>query len=173
MDFWMIQAIGFLAFAISVISYQFKNQKTMYGIRIFNDNIWATHYYLLDAPIAALTLFISLVRAFLSIFIWPIYKAYFILLSLVLICGLTFYQATGLWYEYLPLFSAVFYSLAVYYHDHYKLNRLLMFVGTATWLVIGACNQSYPDMISSAVNMCSIALAFYRHTKPPISIFKG
>ena len=166
MEFWWIQPLGFIAFIISVCSYQFKSQKTMYGIRIFNDNIWAIHYYLLDAPIAALSLFISLIRAFLSIFVWPQYKAYFIIVGLVLICGLTFYKTTGIWHEYLPLFSAIIFSLAVYYHDQYKLNRILMFLGATTWLIIGFFNHSYPDMISSSVNMVSIAIAYCRHMKP-------
>lgn len=165
MEFWHIQALGFLAFIVSICSYQFKNQKTMYAIRILNDCLWALHYYLLNAPIVALTLIISLTRAWLSIFVWPTYKAYFIIAGLVLIFAITIKQTTGVWFEYLPFISTIVFSIAVYFHDHYTVNRMLMLLGAFIWLVIGFCNHSYPDILSSTVNMLSIGIAFYRHKR--------
>ncbi|PCI01662.1 MAG: hypothetical protein COB76_00840 [Alphaproteobacteria bacterium] len=163
--FIAVQACGFLAFGLSLVSYQFKNQRTMFAIRVCGDLIWAIHYFLLSAMTPAVTVLIASLRTFLSVFVCPKQRAVVVGVAIISVCGICVYYGSGDWKGYLPALTAIIYGLSTYYHENYKISRILMGAGLLVWICIGVLFQSYAEVISSSVGLISLALGFYRHKK--------
>ena len=157
--------MGFLAFAVGIVSYQFRAQKTMFGFRVTSDFIWSIHYYMLGAIAPAVTVFIAFLRTFLVVFVAPKYKTAIIIaavLSVILVCFVTY---EGYWPNLLPGLTAVFYGLSTYYHEDYIKSRSFMAIGCAFWILIGVMFHSYAEVISSSISLVSIAVGFGRHRR--------
>lgn len=163
MDFWIIQALGFIAFAISSCSYQFKDQKTMFTLRIFSDALWSFHYFLLGAHVPALTVMVAVLRAGLSIFVFPKYRLLIIVSAAIIVFLICFFLSAGTWQSYLPLLGFLTFGLALYFYEKYTPSRILMAVGYFIWFNIGILVHSYAEIISSSIGFTSILIGFYRH----------
>ncbi|MAI08285.1 MAG: hypothetical protein CMF61_04930 [Magnetococcales bacterium] len=165
MEFWWIQLVGFLAFAISSFSYQFKDQKTMFGYRVFSDALWAFHYFLLGASVPALTVMIAVLRSGLAVFAFPKHKLTIIILSIFAVWLICFYLGKSGWQSYLPLLGSIIYGTSTYYYDNYTISRILMALGFVVWVCIGFLFNSYAEIISSSIGFISILIGFYRHKR--------
>ena len=163
-ELW-IQALGFVAFAISISSYQFKEQRKMFGMRVCSDMIWTVHYFLLGAITPALAVAVAFSRTFLVVFVIPQYKNYVILTAISLVIVITLLTEYTFWANWLPAISAVIYGLSNYFHEDYLKSRICMAIGLTMWLTIGIVFGSIPEVISSAIGLCSLFLGMRRHLK--------
>lgn len=164
-SFLLIQAIGFVAFMVSMLSYQFKNQRTFFKTRICSDGIWAVHYVLLGAIAPATSIVIAMTRTYFAVFAFPRFKGLIVIIAVLAIAVSCHYFGEGRGQDYLPLIGAVVYALAIYFNESYLISRCLMGLGLLCWLLIGVAFTSYPEVISSAVGIGSLLLGFYRHAK--------
>ena len=169
MDFYFIivQAIGFLAFGLSLWSYQFKSQKVMFGINALTDAIWTVHYFFLNAYHVALTVLIAAIRTTLCVFVIPKYKVAIVALGIIIawiICTF-FYLQTNNVLDLLPAVTGIVYGLSTYFHEDYMKSRLLMVLGKILWIVIGCLSGSIAEIISSSMALGSIILGYVRHKK--------
>lgn len=165
MEFWWIQLVGFIAFAISSCSYQFKDQKTMFSLRIISDALWSFHYFLLGAHVPALTVMVAVLRAGLSIFIFPKHRLFIIIFAAISVFLIGFFLGEGTWQSYLPLLGFLVFGLALYFYENYTLSRILMALGYFIWFNIGILVHSYAEMVSSSIGFISILIGFYRHKR--------
>lgn len=163
MEFWLVQFVGFVAFSVSSCSYQFKDQKTMFGLRIFSDSLWSLHYFLLAAHAPAFTIMVAVLRAGLSIFMFPQHRLLIITSSAIIVLFICYFFSNGVWTSYLPLLGFTAFGFALYFYENYTISRILMAVGYFIWLNIGILMSSYAEIISSSIGCASIALGFYRH----------
>jgi len=162
-----VQSIGFLAMALSMSSYQFKSQRTMFAIRVVSDFTWAVHYYLLDVIHVALTVFIASLRTFLTVFVIPQYRTWVVLgaiISVWFICTVLFLN-NGNYLNFLPAITSIIYGISTYYHENYIISRMLMALGKIFWISIGVLSGSLPEVISSSIALFSIVFAYLRHRK--------
>lgn len=158
------QLVGFVAFAISISSYQFKEQRKMFGTRVVSDMVWALHYFMLGAIAPTIAVAIAFTRTFLVVFAIPQYKNVVIIAAISAIAFLSFYTADmSQWGNWLPLLSAFIYGLSNYFHEDYLKSRTLMAIGLSMWLTIGIVFGSVPEVISSAIGLCSLFLGMRRH----------
>jgi len=163
--FYFIQIVGFFAFGLSLLSYQFKKQKTMFAIRVCSDLLWAFHYALLLAVAPALTVAVAALRTFFIVFIFPQQKIKIIFLAVGIVCFLCYWSANGEWQSYLPILAAIVYGMSNYYHDNYWYSRILMLLGLLVWILIGIVFGSYAEIISSSVGAVFLLWSFIRHLK--------
>lgn len=162
-SFIIIQAIGFLAFLISILSYQYKKQEQMFLLRVIADGTWALHYFLLVAMVPALTVLIATLRTYIVVFKYPQYKSYIILTAISLVCGVCTVLGENDLKSYIPALTALVYGASTYYHDSYFKSRLFMAIGLILWTTIGFMFNSYAEIISSSISLLSLMVGVYRH----------
>jgi len=165
LSFLTIQAIGFLAFLVGVVSYQFRSQRTMFGFRVSADFIWVIHYALLGATSPALTVLVAFLRTFFVVFVWPQHKKAIIIVAVLAVCAVCAVTYKGHWPNLLPAFTAVLYGLAIYHHESYLKSRLFMAIGALFWILIGFYFHSYAEMLSSGISFISILVGYGRHRR--------
>lgn len=162
------QVVGFLAFSVGMVSYQFKEQRKMFGLRVCADMLWTAHYFMLGALTPALTVGIAFVRTFLVVFVWPQHKTKVIVgavLGVLAVCLITF---DGRYINLLPAFTAVIYGLSVYYHEDYMKSRSLLALGAVFWILIGVTFGSMAEVVSSSISLVSVAVGYGRHRRKGI-----
>ena len=160
-----IQLLGFVAFSISLASYQFKSQRTMFGYRVTSDSIWTLHYFLLGALTPALTILVAASRTYLTVFVFPAHKKLIIAIAVLCVIVLCLCYGGNDWRNYIPILTAVVYGLATYFHDSYVISRCLMALGLTLWILIGILFGSYPEIISSTLGLLSLMIGFYKHQR--------
>lgn len=163
--FFWAQMVGFLAFIVSVLSYQFKSQKTMFALRVFDDALWTTHYFMLSAITPAISVMIAVLRTFFIVFVCPQYKVPILAAAVVSTLAVCIYFGGYAWQNYLPFFASLFYVSSVYFHEDYVKSRVLMGCGLCMWILIGVMFGSLAEIISSAIGISSLMVGFYRHKK--------
>ncbi len=157
------QAVGFLAFTIGVCGYQFKDQKKLFTTWVIADSIWTIHYILIAATTPALAVSIAAVRTLLVVFVFPQYKTQLIALAMACITLLCLLGEDGHIGSYLPILSALCYSLATYYNESYYKSRFFAGTGKIIWIAIGVYFVSYAEITASLVGLTSILIGVYRH----------
>lgn len=161
----LIQTFGFIAFAISLFSYQIRDQRKLFALRALADIIWSLHYFFLGALTASFCIFIAVFRTFFAIFIFEKHKLFIVILSAILVILFCSVSYDGELKVLLPALGAVIYGVSTYYYKSYNISRSCMFMGTMIWLTIGISYGSWAEVISSLLNICSLMLAYYRHTR--------
>jgi hypothetical protein len=165
--FIFVQTLGFVAFGISLLSYQFKNQKQMFAMRCVSDTIWVIHYFFLGAITPALTILIAVFRTGSVVFIFKNHRIKLLIFSMLFVVMICVYYGKGEWQNYLPILTAAVYGLSTYFHENYIVSRVLMAIGLCIWVWIGILFQSYPEIVSSSFGLMSLIIAFYKHEIRP------
>ena len=160
-----VQALGFVAFTISISSYQFKSQRKMFGMRVCSDMVWTVHYFLLGALVPSLAVAIAFTRTFLVVFVIPQYKTYVIITAISAIFLMTLLTGPGYWANWLPAVSAIIYGFAFYFHEDYLKSRIFMGLGLMFWLTIGVVFGSVAEIVSSTVGLTSLLVGMHRHLR--------
>lgn len=159
----IIQLIGFVAFGLSTLAFQFKSQKIMIAMRAFADFIWTAHYWLLGGFAPALVILSAAFRSIFTVFVFPRHRVKVIAVAWFCAAAACFYFYNNNWLNFLPLLAHSIYGVAIYFHENYKINRCLMAIGFIVWIIIGFVFGSYAEIISSTIGFCSLCLGFYRH----------
>lgn len=158
------QVIGYLAFGISLLSYQTKSQRTLFGVNMGTDLLWAIHYTALGGWMPALSVMISALRTCFAVFLFPRHKIIVALtafLCLAILCLM--YNVDGI-KGYLLIATGFIYSVCVIFHHSYVISRSLMALGLILWIWIGYLYGSHAEIVSSAFSLASLILASIRHT---------
>ncbi len=160
---FFIQLVGFIAFGLSTMAFQFKSQKIMIAMRAFADLIWTAHYWFLGGFAPALVILSAAFRSIFTVFVFPRHRVTVILIAWIGAASACAYFYNDNWLNLLPLLAHSIYGVAIYFHENYKINRSLMASGFIVWIVVGFVFGSYAEIISSSIGLCSLCLGFYRH----------
>lgn len=106
---------------------------------------------------------ISVCRTSAGVFIWPKYR-----LGIAILAFLTIFVYTLIFppdnpFGWLVVLTGAFYSATVAFHKSYGISRLLMLLGSLTWILIGWGYGSIGEIITSCLSAGSICLAAWRH----------
>jgi hypothetical protein len=145
------QLVGYVAFAIGVISFLQKDDrrlKATIGVQAFS---YAVHFALLGSPAAAAASLVTSVRAFVSLRTRSPYVAAVILATNVALGFLTAKGAVG----WLPVAASCAGTVAFFFFEGIKL-RLILLGATACWLannlVLGSIGGTLLELFLGGVN---------------------
>lgn len=78
------QIIGFVASALLLLSYQVKDQRRLFLLRVISDALWVVHYSMLSVWSAAFSVAVAATRTGLSVFVFPKYKTYIVIAGMII-----------------------------------------------------------------------------------------
>lgn len=162
------QAIGFIALALNVGSYQLKNSRQLVLCRAAGDTVYIFHYLLLASYSGCVTVAFCAANGLLCGFRgnrWADWKGWKWLISAMLIiaCLITWRDA----FDPLPCLCtliSVMTTIWVTWSGKGNVIRMgRLFVAGPTWLLYSALVGSIPGVLTEAIGMTSAAIALKRY----------
>lgn len=157
----LMQSIGILGAACSIVSYQFKDNRKYFVLQALCGLCFGVHYWLLGAYTGSILDFICLIRGF-GYAVERNRKPYF---TLILSCSLIL-AATALTYggylSLLPCAALLTSSVGMFTGRPTGMRILQFTVVSPSWLIYNICTFSIGGILCEAFNMLSILVYFIR-----------
>lgn len=155
------QAVGLVASAIAIWSYQMKDNKRLYICQSISGLLFAVSFFILGSTTAALMNLISLLRGGLLAAgrKWSRWPFYLLVMGLFLLAGVLSYDG----YLSAIVTGAMLVSTTSMFSRNGKAIRLAQFflVGPA-WLYNNIAMMALGGILTEAVSMISIVISFLR-----------
>lgn len=162
------QLIGFLALAVSAISFQQKTQKRIVIGQCICASLWGIHMMLLGAWAGTLLNVVAAVRALVYSYreqhAWACHRAWYaVFIGLFAACSLfSALQPKGEgWLALLPFVAMTLTTFSLAEKRPFKV-RLLTLINCPFWLLYDLFNGSIAGVIAETSNIVSIVLAMIR-----------
>lgn len=161
MDF-IIQLIGFLGLAISIIAFQFKKHKGIVLCKATSELVFSLQYILLGAWSAAVLDFISVVR---NLLFYRLVKKGRSTLPVIIVFGI-FVVGTGFFtydgiVSLLPIGSKLLTTIS-YGIKKEKWLRLITLPSCILWIIYNLYVNSIAGVLTDSMTLISILIAMYK-----------
>ncbi len=156
------QAVGFVAMAIIVASYQQKSHKNILVFQMISGTLFTVHYLLLGAYTGAVMNLLGAMRSLIysnrdkkwaSSVLWPISFSIAFAVSGILTWANIF--------SILPMIAMLL-SSVVLWIENPKINRSLSIPSSCCWLFYNIKTVSYPGIITEIFVLTSIIIGIIR-----------
>lgn len=161
--FSLAQILGYVALIVSLVGYQVRSQRKLFGLNLASDITWGLHYLALGGLMPVIAVTVSALRTTFAVFLLPKHKilvAFTAFAVMTAICVFTNQDGPK---GYLLVVTALVYSVCVVFHESYAISRSMMAIGLALWILIGYLYGSIGEVISSAISLSSLAIGVWRH----------
>ena len=163
MNEMMIQAVGFVAVAFYIISYQMRSNRKLFLFQLMGCLIFLIQFILLGAYTGALGLAVNILRNLLLLKVndWPWVRSKKTLAAiLVLLVGITVFTWDG-WISLLP-FISVSVTCIGYWTNSAKEIRLSQLIGSPCTLLYDGLVRSWGGLLAEAMTLASIIISIRR-----------
>lgn len=169
-----VQALGFLGMALVLISFQFRKQKTLIRIQLFDEIVFATHYLLLGATTGAILNIIGIGRAFVfscrerpwaqkkgwvPLFCGAYFAVYVLMFT---VFGMPA-TAQNLVLELLPVVGS-FATTIGFRLDNITMRKLAL-VNGGTWIIYAVISSSIGGALTEGIGILSVLIGLWRLKK--------
>lgn len=160
----LVQAIGFLAVASFILSYQVKSNRGLYLCQVIGSALFCLQFFLLGAASGCLSLAVNILRGALLIkygdWAWVRWKGLAAILCGVY-AGIVFFTWAG------PVSLLAFVASAVstfgYWQNNARTIRLSnLLCASPCWLVYDVLVHSWGGVLSEAITIASILVSGFR-----------
>ncbi len=176
------QAIGIVAMACNIISYQQKKQSHLITCQLFGGAFFAVSFFMLGATMGGLLNVIATVRAVLFLFEKRLHTSHPLWLGgfvsvYVLLYILTFTvfgtapTPVNFIIELLPVIGMTSLSVAFMLKDSRR-TRQLSLISSPAWLIYNIYYVSVGAIVCEAISLVSIFIGMYRHDRKKNEISK-
>jgi len=157
------QLIGMLALIIIVISYQFDDRKKLVFLQFFSGIFFSVHFLMLGAYTGGIINIVGVIRAAIYFYkgkypwsssvTWPIaFSAVSVIIGVV-----TWQNMLSL----LPALAFICTSIALWTQNT-KLTRIFCLSSSVLFIFYNFASASYSGVITEAIAICSLLIAFIR-----------
>lgn len=176
MNPYLVQAIGIVAMAFNIFSYQHKNQKMVILFQLTGASLFGLHYAFLGSPIGAILNVAAVIRAIVFLFrerlhtdhiAWTIGFEAFYVLAYVLTFTVFEMEPTArnLILELLPVIGMTALTLGYRCKDARAIRRFGL-ISSPSWLIYNSvANFSLGGIICEVISLISIAVGMLRHDR--------
>ncbi len=169
------QAVGIVAMAIIIISFQQKTHKKVVTYQLLGCTLFAANFFMLGALVGAFMNVVSMLRAVVysnkekfhgdhkgwrAVFM-ALYVLAYVLTFVVF--GTPFTVRNAL-LELLPVIAAVCTTIG-FSSDSAKLVRLFGLVNSPCWLIYNLANFALGGILCEVFSLCSIFIGMFRHDR--------
>jgi hypothetical protein len=162
--FSFAQLLGYLALVVSLLGYQVRSQRRLFGINLVTDVTWGVHYLALGGFMPAVAVAISALRTTFAVFLFPRQKVLVAGVAFVAVATICVWTNTDGPKGYLIIATAFVYSVCVVFHESYAISRSLMALGLILWTIIGGLYGSIGEVVSSMISLASLLVGVLRHS---------
>ena len=158
-----IQSLGFLGTTIYLLSFQFKNNKSLFTCQLISYIFYATHFLLLGAYTGCLSSFGSLLRACFLVSnnekLHTKKACAFVCLVQILIGVFTFEG----WYSILPVIANTSLTIAGFTNNPRHIRTIGIFINSPMWIIYDAIVGSWAGVIDEIITEASIIISVFRY----------
>lgn len=159
---FIAQGIGFAALALSLASYQCKSSRRLFRVQLLGNFLYLTHFLLLGAYSASVSLLISCIRNLILVGKGPL-SAWKGWLWIIVAANV---GATVLvwenWFSILPCIGVVTFTLGCWTRNGKKLRIANLFFSTPAWLIYDLYTRSYSAIINECLTIASTVISVCR-----------
>lgn len=161
MEYIIIQAIGFVAVGLSILTYQYNKRSSMLACDMAAAFLYALHFFLLAAPTGGAMNLIGGIRA-LVYYKYPPSKSrrWMFVLFIFIACVATFYFWEGP-ISLLALAGTISYGVAYWQTNPTYIRRYLL-ISFPLWFTYNFIVGSYPGMVIELVLLLSNLVGQYK-----------
>ncbi|MBE6955849.1 MAG: YgjV family protein [Ruminococcaceae bacterium] len=174
----IVQAIGIVAMAFNILSFQCKKQRSIIVMQFFGSLFFCVHFYLDGAMTGALLNAVAVVRALVYSNKEKLKSDHVAWLALFIGASIACYPVAFLWldaptdkwyYFVLELLPVVGMTLSTFSFraDGAKGLRLLWFFSSPLWLIYNICHHSIGGTVCECFAIVSILTAMFRLDRKP------
>lgn len=160
----IIQAIGFLALLMFLVSYQFKSNRVLFTFQLIGSLLFSLQFFLLDAASGCLSLGLNSIRSVLLMkyndWTWVRRKE-----LPLLFCGLYLLITIYTWAGPLTLLTlaASLVSTFCFWTNNARTIRLACLLCTSPcWLIYDVCVGSWGGVLNEAITILSVVISIFR-----------
>ena len=160
--FLIAQVFGWIWLLLEIITFQFKERKTILALLMIWSIFWAIHFYFLQEMVSVLILVWTSIRLFIAFILdknWKLFEfsKYFFVISIFIITAI-FYKN---YVDILALFAWVTWVIASFQKDD-KMLRILSMISTFFWLIISIAIWTPISIIASLTFLISNIIWYIR-----------
>ena len=160
-----VQIIGLIGTCFFFLSYQFKNNKTLFRVQLISYIFYTIHFILLGAITGAASYATNLLRSF---FLSSENKKFHEMKFCVLICIIQIAVGIITWKGYislLPMIGNVVLTIGNYTYNPKIIRFTGLFINSPLWMIHNIIVGSIAGIIDEAVMMLSIIISLFRFKK--------
>lgn len=158
------QIIGWIGFAVVLISFQVKDTIRMILLQGLSGILMGTHYVMLGAPTAGAVQYLFAVNIALLSFRtedWKSWRGWKWILSVAVII-ITAFTWNGL-LSIVPCICSITATLSNWTRNGKKIRLWRLFLISPLWIFYDILVHSYPGIVLEAVSELSILISIYRY----------
>ena len=161
----LIQAIGFVAMAIGILSFQRKKRASIIAFQMTASTLWSLQFLLLGGYTGAIQNALNIARGFVLVqkrkHKWA---DSYVTLAVIILCfaasGFITVGIEGVW-ALLPIAASIASSFALF-ADKEELLRKLSLIVSPLWLIYNIHTLSIAGIVAETLTIISIFVALYR-----------
>lgn len=169
------QAIGIVAMAFNILSYQNKNQKTVIAFQFFGSALFALSFLMLGAIIGGILNFIGIIRALVfmnkeklhadkPIWLWGFIAAYLVTYVLTFTVFGQEVTPVKLLIEALPVIGMTALTIGFRMTDAKAVRRMGL-ISSPSWLIYNIASGSIGAIACEVITLASILIGMLRHDR--------
>ena len=163
MKYILIQAIGILGTCLFFLSYQFKNNKTLFRVQFISYLFYTLHLLLLGAITGGISYALNTLRSFCLGSKYSFLKGWRMCGIICILQLLTLVFTWGGWLSLLPIAANIAATIGGYTYNAKKIRAVGMFVNSPLWIVYNIFVGSWAGIIDEIVTEASIILSIFRY----------
>ena len=169
------QAIGIVAMAFNILSYQNKNQRAVIAFQFFGSALFALSFLMLGAIIGGILNFIGIIRALVfmnkeklhadkPIWLWGFIAAYLVTYVLTFTVFGQEVTPVKLLIEALPVIGMTALTLGFRMTDAKAVRRMGL-ISSPSWLIYNIASGSIGAIACKVITLASILIGMLRHDR--------
>ncbi len=159
----MLQAVGFVAVAFFILSYQMRSNRLLFMFQLIGCLIFSFQFFMMGAYTGALGLLVNILRNTLLLRIdrWPWVRSRITLSAIIgLLILITCLTWSG-WISLLPFFSVAVTSIG-YWTNNAQEIRFSQLIGSPCTLLYDVLIRSWGGALSEGIALVSIIISIKR-----------
>ena len=163
MNFWLIQALGFIGTALFFVSYQCKSNKALFRVQFVSYLFYTIHLMLLGAFTGGLSYVINTFRSLCLGSSWVFTRKKGMCWFICLLQLAALYGTWAGWVSVLPVAANIAATIGGYTHNARKIRIAGMFINSPLWIVYDVLVGSWAGILDEVVSEASMIISVRRY----------
>ncbi len=163
MRFLLIQGIGFLGTILFFLSYQCRNNKTLFRVQFVSYLCYTVHLLLLGAITGGISYVLNTVRSFCLGSENRLLRSKWACSLLCILQIVTLVFTWGGWWSILPVVANIAATISGYTYSARKIRVVGLCVNSPLWIIYDIAVGSWAGILDEAVSMISMILSIVRY----------
>ena len=162
-SFLLIQLIGVCGTLLFFLSYQFKDNKTLFRVQFFSYLLYTIHLILLGAFTGGLSYMINTFRSICLGSDWKFAKTNKMCVIICIMQMGALCLTWGGWASILPVAANIAATVGGYTHNPKKIRAAGIFINSPLWIIYDIIVGSYAGILDEVVSEASMILSVVRY----------